>query len=1003
MGNLYTDESNNKGTLSSTTLESKNAYETVKTNENDKFIDDENEDDGICEVCVTGSDERRRIWHCSARKEDDIVKCIGRLRIRYNKQFKPHRVKAGTGTIFAVNNDNCYILTAAHNIRGAIYRCRNPSCVSNGILSMVKTCDKCGTSRRKQKPPQRAEEIVFERRGITKETFGEHEQEYECDLKQILFEKHLEQYDKLSVTTSGNDICILVIHNESAANYYRNKCKNIYLVNNLNLFINEYRCLSIFGYPGDKKKGEEMWGMSTPKGIQLSCGFNTKSSKLYLINDQIDTMKGQSGSSIYCLGDAKSGIFFFSENTIWICSVHTGGSKKYAQNYGTLLDINMLNWVKQCFDDINIDIKCKIINKISYQSFIYKQALKLDGEMKYEENEKSLMMILKEAREYGNLIEYFTQSETVINCYKKAIDGKNVKFNKVNKNEYLLLVLLISLSKKKKKENANEYHHLYAISNTNHKLLEECDPGYHKELYLSIHMLTNNIKIGIVEHAEYNRRYAYVFSIDYKLQRFLITKYFTWYGTRSDDRDSGKIIFQPNNSQIDNQQFVTMKLDVNEWKLYIYCNNSETISIKVKENINYTPIILFNHNNDDNTADNKPQVGEAEIIACHTSVIKDTELPIIYDPHDAIIHVVGNVSFFLRTNYRNPKTILSQLWKGKQLIYLGSYKNITELIKEIKYLSQHSNIISSHYNYGYRHSTQTSIKMNAFNAGCDEFNQYAVDLWIYIEIYQYFKKQFYTLIYNECCDIQSKHKQIIPIIMHYLMDNLDNDYKQYTANDNEYLKQIIQLYTHKNIVWYRHIDEKFVDCFNVIHWLNNIDKQEKIEIINVIASYMMDCFTGKNIKTAKLITGYQFSTAIYSDINIKPRPDSFYKWMDKKIIPDLKEKIDCKYFVENEYKQHEHYDEKNSTTKLDPYWYCACCRHAACSESRVYQCDPREVCVYPDKTVNLWTNGYIKRKFNDKRGKISKYHSKIKRKMKKLKVKRKRQNWISYVKKKSYI
>eukprot|EP01084_Bolivina_argentea_P293886 505569_1 len=360
MGNLYTDESNNKGTLSSTTLESKNAYETVKTNENDKFIDDENEDDGICEVCVTGSDERRRIWHCSARKEDDIVKCIGRLRIRYNKQFKPHRVKAGTGTIFAVNNDNCYILTAAHNIRGAIYRCRNPSCVSNGILSMVKTCDKCGTSRRKQKPPQRAEEIVFERRGITKETFGEHEQEYECDLKQILFEKHLEQYDKLSVTTSGNDICILVIHNESAANYYRNKCKNIYLVNNENKFSDKHFKMHLFGYPRDKQRDgdievAEMWGMSTTKGNDFEIRRNRKSLQKYFVNKEIDTKPGQSGACVYyCENEEK-------QNKFMICGVHCGGNDEKKENYGTILDYYYLRLLQQYFKDKNNEIYKKII------------------------------------------------------------------------------------------------------------------------------------------------------------------------------------------------------------------------------------------------------------------------------------------------------------------------------------------------------------------------------------------------------------------------------------------------------------------------------------------------------------------------------------------------------------------------------------------------------------------------------------------------------------------
>eukprot|EP01084_Bolivina_argentea_P175961 304587_1 len=235
-----------------------------------KSIYDEDEYDDISECFVTGSDERRRIWHCSARKDEDIIKCIGQLRITYNYKFKPYRVQIGTGTVFAVDKKhNCYVITAAHNIRAAVYQCQNQLCQWNGKLSMKNTCDKCHNRGTKQKSTEKAEHVLFMRRSIEKQTYGDHEFEYECDLKETLFDQHLLEYEKFAHPKSGNDICILLINDKSAADYYRDKCKDIYLINNVTLFGNKSCQLHLFGYPGDKRDAEtgcsEMWGMSTTK------------------------------------------------------------------------------------------------------------------------------------------------------------------------------------------------------------------------------------------------------------------------------------------------------------------------------------------------------------------------------------------------------------------------------------------------------------------------------------------------------------------------------------------------------------------------------------------------------------------------------------------------------------------------------------------------------------------------------------------------------------------
>eukprot|EP01084_Bolivina_argentea_P290842 499715_1 len=222
------------------------------------------EDDDIAEVCVTGKDQRLKV--CETKNQHDaITKCIGLLRVYYDKQTIESANVIGTGTIFHVDGNKCLVLTCAHNVRASVYQCENENCNVN-IKMLIKTqnnkCTKCNDSLVKDNQLHKAVRVTFVRRVISVNKFGTFQDEYECDMTQLIINDA--EYSKCAHPTSGNDIAILVINDKKAADYYRDKCEKIFLVNNFELFGNDKRQMNLFGYPGDKKKGEEMWGMSTP-------------------------------------------------------------------------------------------------------------------------------------------------------------------------------------------------------------------------------------------------------------------------------------------------------------------------------------------------------------------------------------------------------------------------------------------------------------------------------------------------------------------------------------------------------------------------------------------------------------------------------------------------------------------------------------------------------------------------------------------------------------------
>eukprot|EP01084_Bolivina_argentea_P242239 406441_1 len=320
-------------------------------------------DDTVSEVCVTGGDGRRRCIYNTGRKNDIVIKCIGELRITYHQDIIGHRTMVGTGTIFHVEGDRCFIITAAHNIRTKTHCCNNANCCNyqkQRLKAAPKgSCSGCDFVECPQLA--KAKGVQFIRRCIEEKSFGSHEAEYECDMKQNIVSP---EYSSWAHPRSGNDICILSINDKDCANFYRGYCKHIYFVNDSKLFNNDTCQMHVFGYPGDKRPlhKAEMWGMSTSNGNDLYVAKNNTNGnkESFVVNKEIDTKSGQSGAGVYCI----------ENNECWICCIHTGGSKSKKENYATLLDSNKLNWIKTSFqNEFNINITAKIKNNKVNKSF----------------------------------------------------------------------------------------------------------------------------------------------------------------------------------------------------------------------------------------------------------------------------------------------------------------------------------------------------------------------------------------------------------------------------------------------------------------------------------------------------------------------------------------------------------------------------------------------------------------------------------------------------------
>ena len=76
-------------------------------------------------MIVTGSDKRQPVFETSYADED-IILCIGQLRMCYNEKNGYSITTVGTGTVFWVSpTHKAYIITAAHNVRHTVRHCNH--------------------------------------------------------------------------------------------------------------------------------------------------------------------------------------------------------------------------------------------------------------------------------------------------------------------------------------------------------------------------------------------------------------------------------------------------------------------------------------------------------------------------------------------------------------------------------------------------------------------------------------------------------------------------------------------------------------------------------------------------------------------------------------------------------------------------------------------------------------------------------------------------------------
>eukprot|EP01084_Bolivina_argentea_P134011 236459_1 len=345
-----------------------------------------NEDECVPEVLIHPHlKNRRHPIHEAPSSEAGIIKCIGSLLVRFEEEIThAPEFQLGTGTVIKINDSNqCFILTAAHNVRAIVRQCSQ--CQKKTIRWR---CDNKGCQQKKTNKLTpikliKPQSIHFQRRCIVpKRTssdgreyqFGEVEKSYEVTQCNLL--QHL--YKTFPSGIAGFDLAILVFDctDENGKNIYVTETPKIKLINDPT-FGDGKDIIYIYGYPADKHDTKtntyRMYGMSTGtsmNGNEFKLQEHKQSGREYIINQQIDCTKGQSGSAIWTC----------KQNIFYIFGIHTGGNMKkgmkIGENCGTFLD---KEWIKQIQDWICSDHEkvAQNLKRVSYN--VYKDSLILNS------------------------------------------------------------------------------------------------------------------------------------------------------------------------------------------------------------------------------------------------------------------------------------------------------------------------------------------------------------------------------------------------------------------------------------------------------------------------------------------------------------------------------------------------------------------------------------------------------------------------------------------------
>eukprot|EP01084_Bolivina_argentea_P216307 367519_1 len=312
---------------------------------------DADSDDDNNEVIINPGNDRRVIVCDSQNKTDAIIQCIGTIDSQYipDKTTKQKELCHGTGTVIHIDKENnIYVLSAAHNIRGTEKECKQCH-----VKTIKRNCYICSSKTQKTGQLIKPKDIYFVRRGITKQDLGETAARYQVENYQLPA-----KYTKFPKGNDGYDICIIIFKcvDKNEINLYKKCCSNLELISDHSF--GGDNCVSfIYGYPGNTRKKENgriyyyMYGMGTSKIDQESKLYVDKNEhdKLYIVNKCIDTAPGQSGSCIYSYNEA-----YVTKYLIY--GVHTSGSEKRQSNFGTFFDDENIQWIEDVFFQNNCNV-----------------------------------------------------------------------------------------------------------------------------------------------------------------------------------------------------------------------------------------------------------------------------------------------------------------------------------------------------------------------------------------------------------------------------------------------------------------------------------------------------------------------------------------------------------------------------------------------------------------------------------------------------------------------
>eukprot|EP01084_Bolivina_argentea_P247252 413693_1 len=169
----------------------------------------------ICseEAIVSNNGDQRHPITESPYKKEDIIKCIGQLKINFNYPQQKYRIQiSGTGTVFATNDKICFVLTVAHNIIRRIKECskclKYMECKIKHQEVIQCIHDQCAHTTLNYKMIKYSK-IQFHRREIKLRTREENESEFfifgdpkECYICKCEYfdEKHYNKYPTSTVT-----------------------------------------------------------------------------------------------------------------------------------------------------------------------------------------------------------------------------------------------------------------------------------------------------------------------------------------------------------------------------------------------------------------------------------------------------------------------------------------------------------------------------------------------------------------------------------------------------------------------------------------------------------------------------------------------------------------------------------------------------------------------------------------------------------------------------------